>query len=293
VQAIVVAPILGIRNDVVGALYGTRCLIDWARDQAFGRVEAAVVQLLAAAVDSFANRATALRTRVQFEQFFSAQLVCELERQPSLLDGRTQEVTVLVSDLRHFTAISERVGPAITFPLVQDTMERLSNRIFEHGGVIVDYAGDGILAMWNAPMPQRDHAALACRAAVAMQQEMTGLNASWRAKVGEALRLGIGLNTGPAQVGNTGSARKFKYGPHGSSVNLASRVQGATKQLGVPILITEATQKQLPDDFRTQFADKIPLDGVAEDVPLHELQEAPDSMLRFKGALAPSKLGLR
>ena len=113
----------------------------------------------------------ATKTRVQFEQFFSAELVRELERDPTLLEGRSQEVTVLVSDLRGFTSLSERLGPETTCRVVRDIMEHLSERIMSHGGVIVDYAGDGILAMWNAPVPQEDHVPRACQAALAMVRE--------------------------------------------------------------------------------------------------------------------------
>jgi len=112
-------------------------------------------------------------------QFFSPGLAEQLERAPDLLEGRNQEVTVLVSDLRGFSALAERMGPQEICRLIRDMMERLSNRIVECDGVIVDYAGDGILAMWNAPVAQENHALLACRAALAMQAEMPGLQAEW------------------------------------------------------------------------------------------------------------------
>jgi adenylate cyclase len=148
----------------------------------------------------------------------------------------------------------------------------LSERIVDQGGVIVDYAGDGILAMWNAPAAQADHAVRACRAAQAMQAEMAGINARWRDVVGAPLQLGIGVNTGPAQVGNTGSSRKFKYGPHGYTVNLAARVQDATKKLGVPILITSSVRDQLGDSFLCAEAQRVPLAGVKEAVIMYAIQ---------------------
>src|SRR5206468_3144917 len=114
------------------------------------------------------------------QQFFSPGLAEQLERNPDLLEGRNQEVTVLVSDLRGFSPLAERLGPQQVCRLIRDMMERLSNRIVENKGLIVDYAGDGILAMWNAPVPQEGHAVLACRAALAMLEEMPGLEADWR-----------------------------------------------------------------------------------------------------------------
>jgi adenylate cyclase len=210
-------------------------------------------------------------------QFFSPGLAEHLERNPDLLEGRNQEVTVLVSDLRGFTSLSERLGPQQTCRLMRDVMERLSNRIVEHEGVIVDYAGDGILAMWNAPVSQEDHAVLACRAAMAMLGEMPGLEADWQSVVGGRLLLGIGINTGIAQVGNTGSSRKFKYGPHGHTVNLASRVQDQSKRFGTPLLITSETRSRLPADFSVCRLGPAHLPGIAIAVELFELHSTPPS----------------
>ena len=150
-------------------------------------------------------------------------------------------------------------------------MECLSERIVEHGGVIVDYAGDGIFAMWNAPARQADHAARACRAGLAMLGELPALNARWGHEAAGALALGIGINTGEALVGNTGSTRKFKYGPHGHAVNLASRVQDATKKLGLPLLITASTRERLPATLLMRRIGRVVLPGVREPVVAYEL----------------------
>lgn len=271
IAAVVVSPIFGMNDDVVGALYGVRNRRALTRVGPIKPLEAQVVQLLAAAAGANLVHAVATRTRVQFEQFFSPELVRELERDPNLLEGRNQEVTVLVSDLRGFSSLSERLGAQNTCRLIRDMMERLSDRIVEQGGVIVDYAGDGILAMWNAPASQPDHALRACTAALAMQAEMPGLNETWHEMVGGPLHLGVGINTGSAQVGNTGSSRKFKYGPHGHTVNLASRVQDATKKLALPILITGATRAGLPETYAIRRLGKVRLAGMAEPVDLFEL----------------------
>jgi adenylate cyclase len=212
-----------------------------------------------------------LRTRLQFEQFFSAQLAQELERDPSLLEGRDQEVTLLVSDLRGFSPLAERLGPQQTCRLMQDVMDRLSRPIVEEGGAIVDYAGDGILAMWNAPVLQEDHAARACRAALAMLGAMSELNERWQETVGGPLVLGIGLNTGPARVGNTGCSRRMKYGPHGHTVNLASRVQDATKKAGLALLITGSTQARVTGSFATRRLCLARVAGIRESVMIFEL----------------------
>ncbi len=270
VASVVVSPFFGLEDEVVGVLYGAR-----HRTPRMGGgikpLEAQVVQLLGAAVGANLARTVATRTRVQFEQFFSPELVRELERDPKLLDGRMQEVTILVSDLRGFTLLSERLEPETTCGILRDLMERLTERIVAHGGVIVDYAGDGILAMWNAPVPQADHAARACRAGIAMLAELPDLNQKWQPIVGTPLALGVGVNTGVAQVGNTGSTRKMKYGPHGLTVNLAARVQDATKKIGVPLLIAESVVAKLPPGFQTASVGSVALAGISEEVELYEL----------------------
>ncbi len=273
VDAAVASPIFGLGDDVVGVLYGSRGTGKIVARGPIGRLEAQFAQLLAAAVGTNLTRAAALRTRVQFEQFFSPDLVHELERDPNLLDGRMAQVSILCSDLRGFTEISQRLGAAKTCDILRDIMERLTHWILEFGGVIVDFAGDGILAMWNAPTPQPDHAARACRAALAMLGEFPSLNQRWAGELppNGRLALGIGINSGLAQVGNTGSSRRFKYGPHGHAVNLASRVQDATKRLGLPLLITASSRALLPVEIQSRRLGKVRLPGVAEPETLYEL----------------------
>ena len=214
----------------------------------------------------------AARRHVQLpEQFFSQELARELDRDPSLLEGREREVTILVSDIRGFSRIAEQLGPRETCLLMNDVLERLTFQIHEQGGVVVDYIGDGIMAMWNAPVDQPDHGARACRAALAMQGELPGLNEHWHDRIQVPLALGIGINTGTALVGNTGCPRKFKYGPLGNTVNLASRVEGATKQICVPTLITGSTHAHLTGTFATRRLCRVRVVGIEKPVDLFEL----------------------
>ena len=272
IESAVVSPVFGLQGEVVGVLYGARTQEGLVSRGGIEPLEAQLVQLLAAAAGANLARSLAARTRIQFEQFFSPELVRELKRNPKLLEGRFEEVTVLFSDMRGFTALSQRLGAEMTCRMMRDMMEQLSSRIVEHGGVIVDYAGDGILAMWNAPAHQADHATRACRAALAMLAELPAVNARWAQEIeGPALALGIGINTGEAQVGNTGSSRKMKYGPHGHTVNLASRVQDATKHLGVPLLVSDRTRRDLPGSFLIRRLGQVRLPGVQEPIVLHEV----------------------
>ncbi len=150
-------------------------------------------------------------------------------------------------------------------------MQHLTARIMETSGVVVDYIGDGLLAMWNAPLEQPDHAMRACRAALAMRDGLPELNRRWEGRVGRAIGLGVGINSGAALVGNTGSHQKFKYGPLGHTVNLASRVEGATKHLGVSLLVTGPTRKLLGSSFATRRLCRARVVGIDGDVELHEL----------------------
>jgi adenylate cyclase len=271
VDAVVVSPIFGLHEEVVGALYGLRKLDDAAIGCRISPLEAQLVQVLAAAVGAYVARNQATRTRTQFEQFFSPELVRELQSDPALLDGREQNVTVLISDLRNFTSLSEHLGSDDICRLIRDVMECQSQRIHQHAGVIVSFMGDGILAMWNAPAEQPNHAHLACEAALAIQRDLVELNRNWQTKIGQPLALGIGINTGNAQVGNIGSSRKFMYGPLGSTVNLASRVAGATKHLRIPILITRSTCSELGKEMATRRLCQVRMVGIHEAIDLYEL----------------------
>jgi adenylate cyclase len=135
----------------------------------------------------------------------------------------------------------------------------------------VHYAGDGLMALWNAPKDLTDHAARACRAALAILGDLPELDVTWRERLGGPLSLGIGLNTGLALCGNTGTKQKFHYGALGHAVNVASRVEGATKQFGIPLLITGSTRAQLGDDFAARRLCRARLVGIDGVVDLHEL----------------------
>jgi adenylate cyclase len=150
-------------------------------------------------------------------------------------------------------------------------MDYVSTRILEHHGVIVDYYGDGVCAMWGAPTLQPDQAALACRAALAVLRDLPALSAQWEPRIGEPLGVGIGINTGPALVGNTGSRYKFKYGPLGHTVNVASRVEQQTKHLGIPALLTGATRARIGDAFALRRLYRVRMTDSDSSLDLYEL----------------------
>jgi adenylate cyclase len=271
IKAIVASPILGEGQKVIGALYGdTRTIL--GRRPPIDNLDTTLMDLLACAVGA---RLALLRERHQFEQFFTRELAEQLTLQPDLLEGQHRVVTVLFSDIRGFSRISEVFGARRIVDLVADVMNTLSECVLRHKGVLVDYIGDALLAMWGAPQPQLDHARLACCAAIDMLRALPSLNNRWGPTLTEnklpLLDIGIGLNTGWAHVGNTGSHRKFKYGPLGDTVNVASRVQGITKHVGSRLLITGATQGHLGNEFDSRRLGEVRVVNRGEPVTLFEL----------------------
>jgi adenylate cyclase len=295
-EAVVASPIFDGKDQIVGILYGSRTRVDPERGLGIGPLEAQVVQVLASAVGAGLARleqeAEAGRLRVQFEQFFSPSLAHELQRNPRLLEGQERIVTILFTDIRGFSRLSERLEAQEICRLVRDVMNELTDQVRNHEGVVVDYSGDGMMAMWNAPADQPDHAAHACRAALAIQEAVPRLSDAWSARLGGPLTLGLGLNTGPALVGNTGSTHKFKYGPLGHTVNLASRVEGATKQMGIPTLMTGSTRELVGDRFAIRRLCKVRVVGISGAVDLYQLyaEEAPPEWISqcgiYESALA-------
>src|SRR5262245_5118642 len=295
VEVVVASPILNPLGDVIGAIYGD-CRQDSLSAAApkVTKIEAIVVDLLARAVAvglaRMEQERAAISARVQFEQFFTRELAQQLARETNLLDGRDAEVTILFCDIRGFSRISERLGPEGTVRWISQVMEMLSDCVLKHSGVLVDYIGDELMAMWGAPVAQHDHAQLACQAALDMLNGLPSLNERWEKILGEPLSIGIGLNTGIARVGNTGSRQKFKYGPLGHTVNLASRVQGATKYLKCPLLMTEWTRARLNESLRVRKLCQVRVVNIKQPVDLYELRTEtaphwPDIKTKYEEAL--------
>lgn len=213
-----------------------------------------------------------LRQKV-FEQHFTPELARELARNPDpmKMKARNAEVTVLFCDIRKFSTISERLGPEQTIGWLSGVMGEFSTSVIENGGVLVDYTGDELLALWGAPNEDPDHAEKACNAALEISGKLEALNEKWRPIVKAETAIGIGVNTGQALVGNIGTYRKFKYGPLGTTVNLASRVQGATKYLRTPLLVTGNTREHLSWGFNTRRLCSVRVNNIRKPVELFEI----------------------
>ena len=284
-MAVVAAPIMDSKGNFLGALYGERSPTGHERRSAI--IEGLLVDMLACGLSTGLVRQThekdAVQARVQFEQFFTPELARQLALEPTLLHGREADATLLFCDLRGFSRISERIGPEGTNKLMSAIFDALSKCVQDQSGVLVDYLGDGMLAMWGAPGHQPDHAKRCVIAAQKMQMQIPLINEKWGKQIGESIALGIGINSGKTWVGNTGSSIKFKYGPLGPSVNLASRVEGLTKYLRSYLLITGATKKLLGDSFLTRRVCKTTVVNVVEPVDIYEVfVEANEKSKRLK-----------
>jgi adenylate cyclase len=275
-QALVAAPILDRLGQVIGVLYGDRRHRGGlAPAPHIGRMEAMLIEVVACGVAAGLARLeqeqAALAAQVRFEQFFGPALARLLQTRPDMLDARTADVTVLFCDIRGFSRISGRVGSARTVEWISDVMGVLSDCVQQHDGVLVDYVGDELIAMWGAPQEQPDHAARACQAGLDMLERVPELNARWQPVLGEPMDLGVGINSGPAHVGNVGSQRKFKYGPLGNTVNIASRIQGVNKYVGTRLLVSGATREHLEPETPARRVCRARLVNIQEDVDLYEV----------------------
>jgi adenylate cyclase len=214
------------------------------------------------------------RVRNLFNRFISPEMIDQMisTQDISSLNKRA-DVTVLFSDIRGFTTISEKLPPEEVVALLNPYLEAMTRIIHKHGGTVDKYEGDAIVAFFGEPVPFTDHAARAVRAAVEMLQELNALSERW-AKENRAVQrfdIGIGINSGEVFVGLLGSAQRINYTIIGDNANLASRLQDLTKQYVWPIIISESTWRQVKDEFETEFADSVIVKGKTEKVNIYKV----------------------
>ncbi len=218
------------------------------------------------------------RVKNAFGHYISPDFMEELTKNPDklVLGGETRDLTVMFTDIRNFTGISERMSPAALTQLMNGFLTPMSDLVMTNRGTIDKFMGDAMMAFWNAPLDDPDHARHACLTALRMNEALRPINdklkkeAQAQGQEPIALHAGIGLNTGPASVGNMGSRQRFAYSALGDNVNLASRLEGQTKSYGVDILISAATQSHVPELAALEL-DLLRVKGKNEPVRIYTL----------------------
>jgi adenylate cyclase len=195
------------------------------------------------------------RVRETFSHYLAPAMVKRLVANPGLLrlGGEVRDLTIMFCDIRDFTSISEKMEATALTALLNDFLTPMTEAVLDHEGTIDKYIGDSIMAFWNAPLDEPDHARLACRATLEMRRRLFVLNKSLVERAQAAgqsfspIMIGIGLNSGDALVGNLGARQRLNYSVIGDNVNLASRIEGVSKGFGLDILIGEQTRNAAPD----------------------------------------------
>ncbi|NKM70767.1 adenylate/guanylate cyclase domain-containing protein [Rhizobium laguerreae] len=243
-----------------------------------------------------------------FAQYISPDLVRRLSQDPSQLKlgGERRTLSVLFSDVRGFTTIAETLkdDPEQLTGLINRLLTPLSDVVMDHGGTIDKYMGDCIMAFWNAPLDDPEHALHAVKASLAMQAAISSLNrelereAAMRGGRPHVLKMGVGINTGECIVGNMGSTRRFDYSCLGDSVNLASRLEGASKNYGVALLLGEETARLVAGTYTVVELDRIIVKGRTVPSPVYTVVHKADAealaahraftQAKYAGTLAPS-----
>lgn len=228
------------------------------------------------------------KIRSAFSYYVAPAVVNEMLKNPEKLKlgGDKKELTVLFSDIRGFTSISEKMDPEELVKLLNEYLTEMTNIVFRHGGTLDKYMGDAIMAIYGAPLEQEDHAHRACRTALDMLKSLELLNQKWQREGKKRLEIGIGINTGDMMVGNMGSLQRFDYTVMGDAVNLGSRLEGANKSYMTNILISETTYEKVKEDFICLEVDSVRVKGKALPVKVYtilgEPQELPEIIFKAK-----------
>jgi adenylate cyclase len=238
-------------------------------------------------VNYFREQIDRQRIRSAFGQYLSPTLVEQLAQSPEklVLGGEERTMTVLFSDVRGFTAISElyKDDPQGLTHLMNRLLTPLTNAILARSGTIDKYMGDAIMAFWNAPLEDGAQELHACEAALDMLDRLHDLNEERKREAEQAgqpfipIKIGVGLNTGRCVVGNMGSDLRFQYSVLGDSVNLASRLEGQTKSYGLPVIIGSRTAQAVQGKMATVEIDFITVKGKTEPEVVHTIIGRADS----------------
>jgi adenylate cyclase len=239
-------------------------------------VEWFVAFLIGVAMRMQSVGAERLRLWIAFRHYLSPEVIKDLLKNPGALrlGGQRHELTLLFSDIRGFTALSEAAPADVITRFVNDYFTVMTDAVMRHGGYLDKYIGDGIMALYGAPVitdTAREHAVGSCRTAFAMIQALGPLNERWADTMVIEICIGVGLNTGEATVGNMGSSERFNYTAFGDAVNLSARLEGLNKAYGTAVLVTATTQALAAEDFAFREVDQVRVKGREQAERIYEL----------------------
>jgi adenylate cyclase len=210
-----------------------------------------------------------------FQRFVSPEVVEQLVGTPAALQfgGEVRNLTVLFTDIRDFTTYTERHTPQEVVHILREYLTAMADQVIANQGTLDKFIGDAVMAIFGAPVPIPDHAEKACRAALAMIDELDKLQAKWVAEDREPFRMGIGINTGEMVVGNLGSEQLFDYTVVGDGVNLGARLESLNKEYETKrhIIISESTYEAAKDVVEVRRLGEVLVKGKTRPVVIYEL----------------------
>ncbi|MEK7525477.1 MAG: adenylate/guanylate cyclase domain-containing protein [Patescibacteria group bacterium] len=214
-----------------------------------------------------------------FSRYLAPQVIEELIKNPDTiaLGGRKANLSILFSDIRGFTTLSESMSPEKLTNFLNRYLTRMTDIILDQNGVVDKYIGDAIMAFWGAPLPDTNHARRSISSAIEMVQALETFNKEGDAKGDPQIAVGIGINTGDVTIGNMGSERRFDYTVLGDNVNLASRLEGLTKTYGVAIIVSNSVWESVPEQERVHLRiygreiDRVQVKGKKQPVTIYEI----------------------
>lgn len=232
--------------------------------------------------------------RAAFSHYVAPSLINEILKDPDklVLGGEERRLTVLFSDIRGFTTISEKLKPQVLVKLMNDYLTPMTEIVLKNGGTVDKYMGDAIMAFWGAPIWQEDHSIRACRAALDMLKKLAELQVELEKAGLPRIDIGIGLSTGMLTVGNMGSNTRFDYTVMGDTVNLGSRLEGLNKEYGTHAIVPKYTYQDVRNEFVLRPLDLIKVKGKAIPIKIYELMGDKSEMEKLRGIVEGFEAGL-
>jgi adenylate cyclase len=234
---------------------------------AVGPTAGLVLGYVATSIENFIREQ---REKRRLSQFFSPDVLREIvrHREDVQLGSARRLITVFFSDLRGFTSLSENMEPEIVAEMLREYLSEMTQIVFKHKGTVDKYIGDCVMAIWNAPFEDPDHAVNAVKTALDFQERTLAVSAKWEERIGGKIRNGCGINTGDAVVGTMGSRQRLEYTAIGDTVNLAARLESTTKEYNASIIISESTHEYVKGMFMTRELGAVTVKGKTQPVKI-------------------------